>query len=115
MLHARVIIFLSWLFLANCACADIELRDDTGQPLRLKQSPQRIISLAPNITELLFAAGAGQRIVGVSKYSDYPAAAQHSPRVGGALLDLETIAALHPDMIVAWADGTVPAQLQRLK
>lgn len=115
MRHTKLIMFLCWFCLANSAYAEISLRDDTGQPVRLKQTPQRIVSLAPNITELLFAAGAGQRIVGASDYSDYPEAARHIPRIGGALLDLETIAALHPDVIVAWADGNAPAQLQRLK
>lgn len=100
---------------AHAAQAELALRDDTGQRLHLKQTPQRIVSLAPNATELLFAAGAGARIVGASDYSDYPEAARRIPRVGGALLDLETIAALHPDVIVAWADGNAPAQLQRLK
>ncbi len=115
MQHKISIIFLSWLCAVQSACADLSLRDDTGQLLHLKQTPQRIVSLAPNATELLFAAGAGARIVGASDYSDYPEAARRIPRVGGALLDLETIAALHPDVIVAWADGNAPAQLQRLK
>lgn len=108
-------IFLFWLCISPFAYADVSLRDDTGQLLRLKQPPQRIVSLAPHVTELLFAAGAGQRIVGATEYSDYPEAALRIPRVGGALLDLEAIAALRPDLIVAWADGNPPAQLQRLK
>jgi len=115
MQYASPIIFLCWLCSAHYAYADLSLRDDTGQLLHLKQVPQRIVSLAPNATELLFAAGAGARIVGASEYSDYPEAARRIPRVGGALLDLETIAALRPDVIVAWADGNAPAQLQRLK
>ena len=106
---------LCWLCVANNAQAELSLRDDTGQLLQLKQPPQRIISLAPHITELLFAVGAGQRIVGASEYSDYPEQARRIRRVGGVLLDLETIAALRPDLIVAWADGNPPAQLQRLK
>jgi iron complex transport system substrate-binding protein len=112
--RAKLLLLLS-LGLLGGAHADIAVRDDTGQLLRLKQIPQRIVSLAPNATELLFAAGAGARIVGASEYSDYPEAARSIPRVGGALLDLETIAALRPDVIVAWADGNAPAQLQRLK
>jgi len=106
---------LCCLCLTPFAHAELSLRDDTGQLLRLKQAPQRIVSLAPHVTELLFAAGAGARIVGAADYSDYPETAKRIPRVGGALLDLEAIAALRPDLIVVWADGNPPAQLQRLK
>jgi iron complex transport system substrate-binding protein len=116
MTKARATLFwLLTLCLLGSAQADLTVRDDTGQLLRLKQAPQRTVSLAPHATELLFAAGAGQRIVGAAEYSDYPEAARRIPRVGGALLDLEAIAALRPDLIVAWADGNPPAQLQRLK
>ena len=111
----KKLLVLCWLCIGIDAQAELSLRDDTGQLLRLKQPPQRIISLAPHVTELLFAVGAGARIVGASEYSDYPESARHIPRVGGVLLDLETIAALRPDLIVAWADGNPPAQLQRLK
>lgn len=111
----KFIIHLAWLGFAHSAYAEIKLHDDSGQWLQLKQAPQRIISLSPHITELLFAAGAGQKIVGASEYSDYPEAARRIPRIGGVLLDLEAIAALRPDLIVAWADGNPPAQLQRLK
>ncbi len=115
MRYKIAILFLYCFSSVNIAYADITLRDDTGQPLRLKQVPQRIISLAPHVTELLFAVGAGPRIVGASEYSDYPVEAQRIPRIGAALLDLEAIVALRPDVIVAWADGNPPAQLQRLK
>lgn len=57
------------LCIAHSAYAGNNLRDDTGQVLQLKQTPQRIISLAPHVTELLFAVGAGQKIVGASEYS----------------------------------------------
>lgn len=112
--RAKIFLFLT-LSLLGSAQADLAVRDDTGQLLHLKQAPQRIVSLAPHATELLFAAGGGARIVGASEYSDYPEAARRIARVGGALLDLEAIAALRPDLIVAWADGNPPAQLQRLK
>lgn len=111
----KFILLIAGLGLAHSTYAEIKLQDDSGQWLQLQQAPQRIISLSPHITELLFAAGAGQKIVGASEYSDYPEAARRIPRIGGALLDLEAIAALRPDVIVAWADGNPPAQLQRLK
>ena len=111
----KFILLLVGLGSTHSTYAEIKLQDDSGQWLQLQQAPQRIISLSPHITELLFAAGAGQKIVGASEYSDFPEPARRIPRIGGALLDLEAIAALRPDVIVSWADGNPPAQLQRLK
>lgn len=79
-------------------------------------SAPRIVSLAPHITELLFAAGAGERLVGVSAYSDYPPAARELPRIGDAFrLDYERVLALHPDVAVAWASGTPQPVIDRLR
>jgi iron complex transport system substrate-binding protein len=98
------------------AHADLTVRDDTGQTLRLTQAPKRIVSLAPHATELLFEVGAGSRIVGAVSYSDYPEEAKRIPRVGGyRSLDMEAIAALKPDVIVAWPSGNTPAQVEKLK
>ncbi|MBX3603811.1 MAG: cobalamin-binding protein [Piscinibacter sp.] len=107
---------LAGLMLAGGAArADVTVTDDTGAPLQLARPAQRIVSLAPHLTELLFAAGAGAHVVGVGAYSDYPAAARALPRVGdSALLDLERIVALKPDLLVVWQDGNSPQQLQRL-
>jgi len=78
----------------------------------------RIISLSPHITELLFAAGAGSRIVGVDDSSDYPAAVAGIARVGEpAALDVEGLLKLKPTLIVLWDSGTPPgrkAELERL-
>ncbi|WP_459871610.1 cobalamin-binding protein [Endothiovibrio diazotrophicus] len=77
---------------------------------------QRIVSLAPHITELLFAAGAGTKVVGAVDYSDYPEAARAVPRVGGyRQLDLEGIVALRPDLVVGWDSGNPRPQLERLE
>lgn len=104
------------LLLAGMAAADIMVRDDTALAVQLARPATRIISLAPHATELLFAAGAGGRVVGVAHYSDYPAAALKLPQVGTAnSLDLETIAALHPDLIIAWKSGNPDAQLEKLR
>src|SRR5215211_2606306 len=90
--------------------------DDRGTELALSKPAQRIISLAPSITELLFAAGAGRRIVGTVDYSDYPAAARAIPRIGNyGELNLEALLELRPDLIVAWGSGSPAAQLQRLR
>ncbi len=109
--------FLFFLaFVLTPAHADIAVRDDSGQAVRLAQAPKRIVSLAPHATELLFEVGAGGRIVGAVSHSDYPEEAKRIPRVGGyRSLDMEAIAALRPDVIVAWPSGNTPAQVEKLK
>lgn len=68
---------------------------------------RRILSLAPNLTELTFSAGAGERIVGTVEYSNYPEAARAIPRIGDAFrIDLERAVALRPDIVLAWDSGT---------
>jgi iron complex transport system substrate-binding protein len=97
------------------AGAEIRTADGNGGSLSLKQPAQRIISLAPNVTELLFAAGAGGRVVGAVEYSNYPQAAQRIARIGdSAQLDLERIVALKPDLIVVWRNGIAQRQLESL-
>jgi iron complex transport system substrate-binding protein len=80
---------------------------------------QRIVSLAPNITELLFTAGAGDRLIAAVEFSDYPAAAKALPRVGDAFrVDYERVLELQPDLVIAWTDGTpstIVDALRRLK
>ena len=76
----------------------------------------RIISLAPNLTEIVFAAGAGDRLVGTVEYSDYPQAARALPRVGdGWSVDVERVLALQPDLVLAWSSGTPEATIARLE
>jgi len=77
---------------------------------------RRIVSLAPNITELVYAAGAGQYLVGAVEYSDYPDAAKSVPRVGDALrVDMERLLSLKPDLILAWPSGTPPSVLDQVR
>lgn len=96
--------------------AEIRLRDDTGETLVLKSPATRIVSLAPNITELLFAAGAGAQTVGVVEFSDYPDAARQIPRIGSyARLDIESIVALKPDLVLAWQSGNPASQVEQLR
>lgn len=98
------------------AHAAISVIDDSGQTVTLAQPARRIVSLAPHVTELLYAAGGGDRIVGTVTYSDYPPAARELPRVGdNKALDLERIAALKPDLIVVWRHGNAQKQTDRLR
>jgi iron complex transport system substrate-binding protein len=100
------------IVVAATARGQVEVRDDTGRTVRLAQPAQRIVTLAPHATELVFAVGAGDRLVGVAAYSDWPAAARDLPRVGGAGgLDRERLLLLQPDLVVAWASGSRPADL----
>lgn len=105
-LNWRALLIQCALTLAVPAQAGVVLQDDAGRDVRLAAPAQRIISLSPHITELLFAAGAGERIVGAVEYSDYPEAAKKIPRIGDSQrLDLERIARLKPDLLVAWQHG----------
>jgi len=77
---------------------------------------ERIVSLSPHLTELTFAAGAGQRLVGVVDYSDYPEAAVAIPRIGDAFrIDYEAISLLNPDLVLAWQGGTSRETIQRMR
>ncbi|WP_175710836.1 cobalamin-binding protein [Burkholderia ambifaria] len=101
---------------APVAHADVTARDDAGNTVTLPAPAQRVISLAPHATELVYAAGGGAKLVGTVTYSDYPAAAQTVPRVGdNKALDLERIAALKPDLIVVWRHGNAERQTDALR
>ena len=102
--------------LAGSASAALQVTDDTGRDLRLKAPAQRIVVLAPHFAENLYAAGAGNRLVGAVEYSDYPAEAKAVPRVGGySRIDLEAVAALKPDLVLAWESGNNMAQVDKLR
>jgi iron complex transport system substrate-binding protein len=103
-------------FGASCsAVSAVTVTDDAGNVVTLARPAQRIVSLAPHATELLFAAGAGVRVVGVVAHSDWPREARALPGVGDAnALDLERIVALAPDLVVAWP-YTMPSQLATLR
>jgi len=93
----------------------LQVMDDTGKEVSLDKPARRIVSLAPHLTELLFAAGAGDAVVGVVSYSDYPPEAAQRPHVGDAQnLDVESIVTLQPDLVVAWQSGNATPQLEQL-
>ncbi|MBH9552271.1 ABC transporter substrate-binding protein [Inhella gelatinilytica] len=103
---------LSWLRLLSLAgvlllaklatAAPLELHDDSGRTLRLKQPAQRIVSLLPSLTEAVGALGATDRLVGVDRYSNWPAAVTRLPQLGGLDdVQIETLVALKPDVVLA--------------
>ena len=103
---------IAWSCLAN---AQVLVKDDYGNEVRLAAPAARIVSLAPHLTELLYAAGAGSRLVGALEYSDYPAEARTLPRVGSdAGIDLEAVIALQPDLVVAWPNAGSLRAVNRL-
>jgi len=105
-----------WLGLSSALAAPVVLADDTGRVLRLAAPARRIVSLAPHITETLYAAGAGATLVGVVSFSDYPPAARALPHIGSYdRLDLEAILKLKPDLLIAWAGGNAPGELEKLR
>lgn len=90
--------------------------DSEGNRISLSAPARRIVSLSPHITELLFAAGAGQYVVGVAEYSDYPAAAKKISRIGSALrVDMERLLLLKPDLVVAWTSGNSASDIDAIK
>jgi len=100
---------------AGSAAASIRVTDDAGHAVTLPAPAHRIVSLAPNITDTLYAAGAGSFVVGTSRFSEHPDAARRIPVVGDAtMLDLERIVALRPDLIMVWKSGTPAAQVEKL-
>lgn len=98
---------LGALLLAACAAqAEVRVTDDYGEPVALAAPARRVVSLAPHLTELMYAAGAGERLVGAVQYSDYPSAARRLPRIGSeASIDLEALVALRPDLVIAWPNA----------
>lgn len=110
---------LLWcICLATPAWAHISIQDDYGETLHFEAPPARIISLIPHATELLFSIGAGDQLIAVDPWSDFPAAAKKLPRVGDAqTLHIERILALKPDLVIIWqptSDSRRILQLRRL-
>jgi len=105
-----------WALGTSSAKADsLTVYDDTGQRVTLSNPPRRIISLAPGATEMLFAAGAGDRVIATVDYADEPAAAKRVPRIGDVTaVDIERLVALHPDVVVVWPGGGNPAQTEKI-
>ena len=95
--------------------AQIQVQDDLGRSVTLQSPAKRIISLAPHVTELLYAAGASDQVVGVVNYSDYPEQAKRIQQIGSSnKFDMEMIVSANPDLIVAWKSGNPDEQVNEL-
>ena len=98
------------------ASAAITVRDDDGNTVTVERPARRIIAMAPHVTELLFAAGGGERIVGAVSYSDFPEAARRIPNIGdNRQVDMERVIAMKPDLIVVWLHGSSERQIDMLR
>ncbi len=103
-----------WAGLASAQ--PVNVRDDTGQEVKLAQPARRVIALAPNLVELAYDAGGGAALVGAIRYSDHPPAAKKLPRIGDAFaLNLERIAQLKPDLLLVWQSGLPERQREQLR
>ena len=112
---ARLFVSLMLSLLVAPVHAVPSVSDDLGRTIKVESPVKRIISLAPHVTELLYAIGVGDRIVGTVSFSDYPAAAKKIPRVGSYnKFDMESIIALQPDLIVAWQSGNPQDEVEQL-
>ena len=92
------------LYLLACApvLASRELKDELGRSVTLPDNPQRVVCLAPSLTETVYALGLGAIVVGVTDFTDYPPEAQTKPSVGGLTdASLEKIISLHPDLVLS--------------
>lgn len=123
--HAPVRVFAAIFFaglvflgagLPRGVLADITLLQANGESLKLSAPARHIITLAPNLAELVFAAGAADRLQAVVEYSDFPAPVLQIPRIGNAFrIDLERIIELKPDLVIAWKSGNPQTALQKLE
>jgi iron complex transport system substrate-binding protein len=99
-----------------CAAGTLEVTDDRGVTVQLSAPAHRIVALAPHLAEIAFAVGAGERLVGVSNFSDFPDEARRLPVVfDWGRVDYERVLALEPDVVLAWRSGNPALQLERLE
>ena len=113
-LKVAVLVILS--FASVGLRGEVMVNDDLGRPVDLEQPASRIVSLAPHLTEIVFAAGAGDKLVGVVSYSDYPPAALEIPVIGSYNnINYEALVALQPDLVLVWNSGNGPELAERLQ
>jgi iron complex transport system substrate-binding protein len=97
------------LLLLACAKEPVATQlDDLGRPVAVPARVERVVALAPNLTEMIFSVGSGKKIVGTDDYSNFPAEARALPKVGGMQPNIEKIVALKPDVVIASTEGNHP-------
>src|SRR5258707_640494 len=112
-MRGLVVVLLLW---STALLAEVTATDTAGRRIVLAAPAQRIVSLAPHLTELAFAAGAGGKLVAASDYNDFPPQAARLPRVASAGgIDIEQILALRPDLVLAWRLDATGKALDRLE
>ena len=111
------IVALCWLFYVRSAfAAPVSVPDDAGHLVTLSAPARRVISLAPSLTEMIYEAGGGDRLIGAVEYSDYPPQALKVTRIGNnQQLDLERIATLKPDLALVWFHGNALREIEKLR
>ncbi len=112
----RYLIALLAMGQAAVVVAEVCATDDTGRKVCLEQPAARIAALSPGATELVWAAGAGDKVVAVVSFSDYPEQAKEVPSVGShTRMDLERLMQLEPDLVIGWVTGNPPEQIEALR
>lgn len=117
LLGVLVILSLSLTIVVGCnePSSPPTVVDDMGREVVIDEIPQRIVSFGPSITEILFALGLGEKVVGVSDFSDYPEEAKSKPLVGNAFApSIETLVALEPDLVFTLEHQELNSQLEAL-
>ena len=111
----RAIMFVLAVAVAADALA-LQASDDRGVAISLGEPPERIVTLAPHLAEIAFAAGAGGKLAGVSTFTRHPAEVERLPIVAShGRIDIERLIALRPDLVLAWRSGNSPLQIDRLE
>lgn len=113
--HWPPLVAFSLLLFVSIAYA-VTLTDDRGRNISLGHPPERIVSLAPHVTELLYAIDAGDMLVGADEYSDFPEGAVQLPRIGNASrVDIERVLSLEPDLVIGWLTGNADSDIKKLE
>ncbi len=111
----RILFYLS-IVAISFECIAIEVTDDSGKVIKIEKPAQRVITLAPHLTEMMYAINEGNKIVATVSYSDYPEQARQIPRLGSyENVKLESILAYQPDLILAWNSGNNMDQLAEME
>ena len=113
----KICVFFSFLmaFFSPASAYSLTVKDSLGRIVTLKTEPLRIVSLAPSITETLYFLGLGNRLVGVTQFSNFPAEASAKPKIGSYInLNAERIVSLKPDLAIGTADGNEPSIVKTL-